>query len=240
MTLGMPTRGLSSATGIGTVSAFKGKRLPSQADIVRSGRKRNPNAMTDKVNDKPCEADALRARLGRRAIVLIGMPGSGKSSIGRRLAQRLGLPFADADTEIEQAAGMSIIDIFASRGEAEFRAGEARVIARMIDERPRVIATGGGAFMNTDTRALVGARAVSIWLKAEIPVLLRRVKRKSDRPLLQTADPEGTLQKLLNEREATYAKADIVIPSHEGPHEAVVEAIVAALDRRLAAAEATP
>ena len=196
--------------------------------------------MTDKANDKQCDADALRARLGRRAVVLVGMPGSGKSSIGRRLAQRLGLPFADADAEIEQAAGMSIPDIFASRGEAEFRAGEARVITRLIDQRPHVIATGGGAFMNVDTRALVDARAVSIWLKAEIPVLLRRVKRKSDRPLLQTPDPEGTLRQLLSERESTYAKADIVIPSHEGPHEAVVEAIIAALDRHLAAAEATP
>lgn len=196
--------------------------------------------MTDKISDKPCDADALRARLGRRAIVLVGMPGSGKSSIGRRLAQWLGLPFADADAEIEQAAGMSIIDIFASRGEAEFRAGEARVIARLIDERPQVIATGGGAFMNPDTRALIGARAVSVWLQAEIPVLLRRVKRKSDRPLLQTADPEATLRRLLGDRESTYAEADIVIPSHEGPHEAVVEAIVAALDHRLAAAEATP
>lgn len=196
--------------------------------------------MTDKISDKPCDADALRARLGRRAVVLVGMPGSGKSSIGRRLAQWLGLPFADADAEIEQAAGMSVTDIFASRGEAEFRAGEARVIARLIDERPRVIATGGGAFMNPETRALIGARAVSIWLKAEIPVLLRRVKRKSDRPLLHAADPEAALRRLLSERESTYAEADIVIPSHEGPHEAVVEAIVAALDHRLTAAEATP
>lgn len=196
--------------------------------------------MTDKISDKPCDADALRARLGRRAVVLVGMPGSGKSSIGRRLAQWLGLPFADADAEIEQAAGMSVTDIFASRGEAEFRAGEARVIARLINERPRVIATGGGAFMNPETRALIGARAVSIWLKAEIPVLLRRVKRKSDRPLLHAADPEAALRRLLSERESAYAEADIVIPSHEGPHEAVVDAIVAALDRRLAAAEAAP
>jgi shikimate kinase len=196
--------------------------------------------MSMKVNDSPLDAAALRARLGRRAVVLVGMPGSGKSSIGRRLAQRLGLPFADADAEIEEAAGMSISDIFASRGEGEFRAGEARVIARLIDERSRIIATGGGAFMNADTRALVGARAVSIWLKAEIPVLLRRIKRKSDRPLLWTPDPEETLRLLLSERESTYARADMVIPSHEGPHEAVVEAIVTALDRHLAAAEATP
>jgi shikimate kinase len=196
--------------------------------------------MSSRTNDKPHDAHALRARLGRRAIVLVGMPGSGKSSIGRRLAQRLGLPFADVDAEIEQAAGMSISEIFATRGEAEFRAGEARVIARLIDERPRVLATGGGAFMNAETRALIGERGISIWLKVEIPVLLRRVKRKGDRPLLQTADPEETLKRLLAEREGSYEKADIVVPSHEGPHEAVVEAIVEALDRRLAAAEATP
>jgi shikimate kinase len=197
--------------------------------------------MGTQANDTPHgDAHALRQRLGRRAIVLVGMPGSGKSSIGRRLAQRLGLPFADADSEIEQAAGMSITDIFATRGEPEFRAGEARVIARLVEERPQVIATGGGAFMNPETRALVRARAISIWLKAEIAVLLRRVRRKNDRPLLQTADPEGTLKRLLAEREAAYGEADIVVPSREGPHEAVVETIVDEIERRLATAKATP
>ena len=199
--------------------------------------------MVDAVLPQPAGAArdaALATALGRRSIVLVGMMGAGKSSIGRRLAGRLGVPFVDADVEIEQAAGMSIADIFATRGEAEFRAGEARVIVRLIDERPRVIATGGGAFMNADTRAAVALRAVSIWLKAEIPVLLRRIKRKNDRPLLQGADPEGTLQRLLAERESSYAGADIVIASHEGPHEAVVEAIVEALDRRLASTEVAP
>jgi shikimate kinase len=180
------------------------------------------------------DTDTLRERLGARSILLVGMPGSGKTSIGRRLAQRLGLSFVDADAEIEKAAGMSITDIFTTRGEPEFRAGEARVIARLIDQGPQVIATGGGAFMNANTRALARARAISVWLKAEVAVLLRRVKRKSDRPLLQNADPETTLRRLIAEREQSYAEAEIVVTSHEGPHETVVEEIVAALKNHLA------
>ncbi|MCC6949643.1 MAG: shikimate kinase [Bradyrhizobiaceae bacterium] len=179
-------------------------------------------------------AAELRARLGKRSIALIGMPGSGKSSIGRRLAPRLGLPFVDADAEIELAAGMSIPEMFAQHGEAYFRAGEARVIARLLEEGPSVIATGGGALLNDGTRALIGERAVSVWLRAEIPVLMRRVRRKSDRPLLQGKDPEETLKTLLSQREPLYAGADIVITSREGPHEAVVDSIIAALERWLA------
>jgi shikimate kinase len=178
-------------------------------------------------------ADALRARLGKRSIALVGMPGSGKSSIGRRLAPKLGLPFVDADAEIETAADMSIPDMFAKHGEAYFRAGEARVIARLLEEGPSVIATGGGALLNADTRALIRQRAISIWLKAEIPVLMRRVRRKSDRPLLQGEDPEGKLRQLLAEREPIYAQADIVIMSREGPHESVVDSIIESLERWL-------
>jgi shikimate kinase len=176
--------------------------------------------------------EELRARLGLRAIALVGMPGSGKSSIGRRLAPRLDLPFIDADAAIEEAAGgMSVADIFAKHGEAEFRSLEARVIARLLDEGPAVIATGGGALMNEGTRALIRDRAISIWLKAEIPVLLRRVRRKSDRPLLHGKDPETTLKKLLADREPLYAEADFVVASREGPHESVVDSIIEALDR---------
>jgi shikimate kinase len=185
-------------------------------------------------NEPPATApNALRARLGARSIVLVGMPGSGKSSIGRRLAQHLGLEFVDADQEIEAAAGMSIADIFARHGESYFRAGEARVIARLLDKGPQVIATGGGAFVNADTRALIRARAVSVWLKADVDLLLRRVKRKNDRPLLRVADPEAVLKRLLTEREAVYAEADITVTSLDVPHEAVVEALVKALNENL-------
>jgi shikimate kinase len=166
------------------------------------------------------------------------MPGSGKSSIGRRLAPRLGLPFVDADAEIEQAAGgMSIADIFAKHGEAEFRALEARVLARLLDEGPSIIATGGGALINEGTRRLVRERTVSVWLKADIPVLMRRVRRKNERPLLQGQDPEAVLKKLLAQREPLYAEATIVVPSREGPHDAVVDSIVEALEQTLASEE---
>jgi shikimate kinase len=182
---------------------------------------------------------ALRARLGRRSIVLVGMPGSGKTSIGRRLAAHLGLDFIDADHEIEAAAGMSIADIFASHGEPYFRAGEARVIARLLEKGGQIVATGGGAFINPDTRALVRARAVSVWLKADVDLLLRRVKRKNDRPLLRVADPEAALRKLLAEREPVYAEADITVTSLDVPHEAVVETLVKALAKKLVDDNAT-
>lgn len=167
-------------------------------------------------------ADIL-ARLGQRSIVLVGMMGVGKSSIGRRLGARLGIPFVDADTEIEAAAGMSIADIFARHGEADFRSGEARVIARLLDGGPKVLATGGGAVMNSDTRAGIKAKGVSIWLSADFDVLMRRIsKRKNDRPLLQTADPAATLRALLAERAPVYAEADLTVQSREVPHEAIV------------------
>lgn len=180
-------------------------------------------------------ADAFRERLGSRCIVLVGMPGSGKSSIGRRLGQRLGLDFADADAEIERAANMTIPELFQTRGEQEFRIGEQRVIARLLDEGPKVIATGGGAFMNADTRAKIRNAGISIWLKADVETLLKRVKRKTNRPLLQTADPEAALRNLLSQRETTYAEADLLVQSGEGPHELVVEEIVGLLDVKLGA-----
>ncbi|WP_293796618.1 shikimate kinase [uncultured Bosea sp.] len=172
----------------------------------------------------------LRAILGQRAIVLVGMMGSGKSSVGRRLATRLGLPFVDADTEIETAAHMTIPEIFAQRGEAEFREGERRVISRVLTTRaPLVLATGGGAFMNAETRARVKELGISVWLKAEPDVLMRRVRKRSNRPLLATADPEATLRRMLAEREPVYALADITILSSDEPHEIVVGETIAAL-----------
>jgi shikimate kinase len=175
-------------------------------------------------------ADTVRAALDRRSVVLVGMMGVGKSSIGRRLAARLGIPFIDADAEIEKAAGMSISDIFARHGEADFRSGEARVIARLLDGGPQVLATGGGAFMNEATRAKIKNRGVSIWLAAEFDVLLRRIaKRKNERPMLQTEDPDETLRQLIALREPTYALADITVQSREVPHDAIVSEIVAAM-----------
>jgi shikimate kinase len=175
-------------------------------------------------------ATAILSLLGSRSIVLVGMMGVGKSSIGRRLAARLGVPFVDADAEIEKAAGMSIADIFARHGEADFRSGEARVIARLLDGGPQVLATGGGAVMNADTRAAIKAKGASIWLSAEFDVLMRRInKRKNDRPLLQTADPAATLRELLVAREPAYAQADLTVQSREVPHDAIVSEIMTSL-----------
>jgi shikimate kinase len=197
--------------------------------------------MTDMALQNEATATAaVAAALGSRSIVLIGMMGVGKSSIGRRLAMRLGIPFVDADAEIEKAAGMSISDIFAHRGEADFRGGEARVIARLLDGGPQVLAAGGGAFMNEATRQAICAKGVSIWLKADLDVLLRRIsKRRNERPLLQTGDPEATLRALLVEREPTYAQADLAVHSREVAHDAIVAEIIAALDAFLHASALT-
>lgn len=173
---------------------------------------------------------AVLAALGPRSVVLIGMMGVGKSSIGRRLAGRFGIPFVDADAEIEKAAGMTIADIFAHRGEADFRSGEARVIARLLEGGPQVLAAGGGAFMNAGTRAAIRAKGVSVWLKADLDVLLRRIsKRRNERPLLQTGDPEDTLRALLVEREPIYAQADVTVYSRDVAHDSIVADIIAAL-----------
>jgi shikimate kinase len=176
---------------------------------------------------------AVVAALAVRSIVLVGMMGAGKSSIGRRLALRLGIPFVDADTEIEKAAQMSIPDIFATRGEAEFRAGEARVIHRLLEGGPQVLATGGGAFINADTRAEIGLKGISVWLKAEFDVLMRRIRRRHDRPLLKTDDPAATLRRLVDERYPIYALADVTVQSRDVAHDKIVDEIVAALAPRL-------
>src|SRR3954449_797414 len=153
----------------------------------------------------------ISAALGTRSVVLVGMMGAGKSTIGRRLSAVLGLPFLDADAEIEAAAGMSIPDIFETHGEPHFRDGEARVIARLLESGPSVLATGGGAFMREETRNRIHARAVSIWLKADPDTILKRVRRRADRPLLQTPDPAVTIGRLIGEREPVYQHADITI-----------------------------
>jgi shikimate kinase len=186
------------------------------------------------------DAAALVAALGSRSIVLVGMMGSGKSSVGRRLAARLSTSFIDADSEIEEAAGMTIAEIFDKHGEPYFRAGEARVIARLLDHGPQVLATGGGAFMNRETRAVIRDKGVSIWLKAELEVLMKRIKRRGDRPLLKTDDPAATLTALIEQRYPVYAVADVTILSRDVAHEAIVDEIIATLRTRLATPGAGP
>lgn len=176
------------------------------------------------------EARIVRA-LGGRSVVLVGMMGAGKSSIGRRLAGRLGVPFIDADTEIENAAGMTIADIFARHGEPYFRAGEARVIARLLEQGPQVLATGGGAVMDAQTRALIHDKSLSIWLKADLDVLLRRTRRRGERPLVDR------IKDLLPQREPLYAQADMTVQSRDEPHETIVDEIIAAMPRYLPAAQ---
>ena len=164
-----------------------------------------------------------------KPIVLVGLMGAGKTTVGRRLAQRLRLPFVDADAEIESAAGMSVSDNFAKFGEPHFRDGERRVIARLVDGTPKVIAIGGGAFINDETRALILGQAISIWLDAEPTVLADRVRRRDTRPLLRGKDPLATLTELARVRNPYYALAEIRVPSVAAPHETTVEAILKAL-----------
>lgn len=180
----------------------------------------------------PADTD-LVAALGARVVVVVGMMGAGKSTIGRRLASRLRLPFVDADQEIELAAGMTIPEIFATHGEPYFRDGEARVIARLVDSGPSVLATGGGAFLRADTRARIADKGISLWLNAEADVVLKRVKRRADRPLLQTADPAATIERLIAERAPFYRMADIEILSRDVPHDRIVDECAGALHARL-------
>ena len=188
---------------------------------------------TDK-NGMTSNFDAqLRAALGPRSLVLVGMMGAGKSSIGRKLAQRLNLPFVDADAEIERAAGMNISDIFAKHGEPYFRAGEARVIARLLEGGPQVLATGGGAFIHPQSREAIRAKGISVWLKAEYDVLMKRIKRRSDRPMLKTQDPGETLRRLMQERDPVYAEADVIVHSRDVPHEIIIAEILSAVAPRL-------
>ena len=178
---------------------------------------------------RSARAKALADRLGGRPIVLVGMMGAGKTTVGRRLATRLGRRFLDSDEEIEKAAQMTIPEIFAQRGEAEFRAGESRVLSRLLKENDVVLATGGGAFVNLETRALIKSGAVSVWLKADLEVLFERVSRRSNRPLLKTADPKATLQKLIEDRYPIYADADLTVLSRDVPQDSVAADVISAL-----------
>jgi shikimate kinase len=198
----------------------------------------HPLAGGGRATDRPSPGThPIRSRLGTRSIVLVGLMGAGKSTVGRRLATRLGLPFRDADHEIEAAAGMTIPDIFSIYGEEYFRDGERRVIARLLEEGPLVLATGGGAFMSEEIRARVAERATSIWLRADLDVLMRRVRKRSNRPLLQNTDPEGTMRRLMDIRYPVYALADLIVESHEAPHDRVVNDTITALSAWLDARE---
>lgn len=175
-----------------------------------------------------------------RSIVLIGLMGAGKTTIGRRLAAQLALPFADADHEIETAAGCTVAEIFARHGEQAFREGERKVIARLLEGPRHVLATGGGAFMNADTRALIREKGLSVWLRADLDLLMERVARRQNRPLLQTADPRAVMQRLMNERYPVYAEADVVVDSTGAPHDHIVQDVIRAIKAHAAKLEAVP
>lgn len=175
------------------------------------------------------EIETIKRTLNGRSIVLVGLMGAGKSTIGRRLAQKLNLAFVDADAEIEQAAGKTIQEIFADHGESYFREGERRVIARLLEQGSQVLATGGGAYMNLETRRTIAKHSVTVWLKADFPLLMKRVRRRNDRPLLATEDPEAVMRGLMAERYPVYGEADITVESRDVPHGAVVTDVIRAL-----------
>ena len=185
----------------------------------------------------PISPGAIPASIRERPIVLVGLMGSGKSTIGRRLAQRLNMRFVDADDEIERAAGMTISDIFAKFGEAHFRDGERRVIQRLLGNPVHVLATGGGAFMDPSTRALIKERAISVWLKAELDQLLKRIGRRNDRPLLQNVDPRAKLAELIELRYPVYAEADLTVDSADGPPDVTVQRVLRAIEADLGRAQ---
>lgn len=192
-----------------------------------------PVAAMAQTTTNPSDLSSLdidRTALRARTIVLVGLMGVGKTSIGRRLASELDLPFFDADAEIEEAAGLTIPEIFERFGEAHFRDGERRVIARLLKGPPHILATGGGAFVSPETRALVKETGISIWLHADVDLLVKRVSRRSNRPLLDQADPRATLASLAVERAPAYQEADLTVESSDGPHDEVVRQVLLALD----------
>ncbi|MBZ8133005.1 shikimate kinase [Afifella sp. IM 167] len=187
----------------------------------------------DAGDGRDAAARCVSSLLKDRNIVLVGMMGAGKTSVGRRLATALDLPFLDADQEIETAANLTIPEIFEIYGEAQFREGERKVIRRLLGSGPAVLATGGGAFEDPQTREAIAERGISVWLKADLAVLFERVRRKSSRPLLNRPNPKAALAELLARREPTYALADLTVHSRDTPHATVVRDIVAALKLRL-------
>ncbi|MCO6386303.1 MAG: shikimate kinase [Aliihoeflea sp.] len=175
----------------------------------------------------------VRARIGTRTLVLVGLMGAGKTSVGRKVAQALQLPFADSDHEIESVSRMTVPELFEAYGEVEFRALEQRVVTRLIADGPAVIATGGGAFMNADTRAAIRAHAISIWLKADLDTLMERVARRQNRPLLKTPDPRAMMRKLMEDRYPVYAEADLTVTSRDARHTVIAGEIIEAVNAKL-------
>ncbi len=187
--------------------------------------------------DRDEKRDEASRLLAGRPLVLVGMMGAGKTTVGRRLANRLGRRFIDSDEEVEKAAGMSIEDIFKLRGETDFRAGEVKVIARLLKEGEIVLGTGGGAFVNPETRALVKSAAVSVWIKADFEVLFQRVSRRTNRPLLKTGNPRETLRALMDHRYPIYAEADLTVVSRDVPQDQVANEVIEAIIAGIAPAE---
>ncbi len=179
--------------------------------------------------------EGAKARVREHTIALIGLMGAGKTTIGRRLAQALHMPFKDADSEIEAAAGRSISEIFEDFGEPQFRDGERRVIARLLDGPPHVLATGGGAFMHEETRDIMSQKSISVWLRADLDLLVKRVSRRNHRPLLKNRDPHTVMQALMEERYPVYAKADVIVDTNDAPHDNVVRAVIKSIDDYLSA-----
>jgi shikimate kinase len=175
------------------------------------------------------EIEDIREKLGNHSIVLVGLMGAGKSSIGRRLAEKLDVPFVDADHEIEIAADKTIPEIFKDHGEAYFREGERRVISRLIENGAQVLSTGGGAFINEETRQGIQARGISVWLKADLSLLMKRVMKRADRPLLQSENPEAVMQKLMDQRYPIYATADVIVESRDVQHTQMVNEVIKVL-----------
>ena len=201
------------------------------------GQEEGGEADRPRLADRDSTIPNLRDRLAGRTIVLVGMMGAGKTTVGRRLAAKLDLPFRDADAEIEAAAGMPVPDIFANYGEPAFRDGERRVIGRLLDGPPLVLATGGGAYMDPATRARIAESAISVWLKVDHETLMRRVRRRSNRPLLKTPDPEATMRQLMAQRYPIYAEADLTVESSDLPHERVVAEVIEAVESWLASGQ---
>ncbi len=175
------------------------------------------------------EIEWIKSHLHTRSVVLVGLMGAGKTSVGRRLAERLALPFIDADHEIETAASKSIPEMFADHGETYFRDGEKRVIARLLENAQQVLATGGGAYMNADTRALIKQRGISVWLRADLQVLMKRVLKRDNRPLLLQDDPEAVMRNLMEKRYPVYAQADVAVNSRDAQHGQMVNEVIRAI-----------